>query len=118
MGHAPPVVLTLLAALGGWSACFSFPSRSASDEDTLLELFLGRLDRMLALGTTLVEAKSGYGLETETELKMLRVITRAQTQHPVEIVSTFCGAHSVPKVGRRSRAWGVHRCYRAGSLVP
>lgn len=52
---------------------------------------------MLRFGTTLVEAKSGYGLETETELKMLRVISAADRLHAVDLVATFCGAHSVPR---------------------
>lgn len=67
----------------------------ASSEAELLALFRERLDRMLRLGTTLCEAKSGYGLDTATELKMLRVIHAAE--HPVERVATFLGAHSVPK---------------------
>ena len=54
---------------------------------------------MIRNGTTLVECKSGYGLNTETELKMLRVIERAQNDPSVQvdISSTFCGAHAVPK---------------------
>ena len=40
---------------------------------------------------------SGYGLETETEMKMLRVIHRANAAHPIDIVPTFCGAHSIPQ---------------------
>lgn len=47
-------------------------TRKAS-EDELLRLLLARMDRMIAQGTTLVEAKSGYGLETDTEMKMLKV---------------------------------------------
>eukprot|EP00744_Colponema_vietnamica_P006347 GILI01009230.1.p2 GENE.GILI01009230.1~~GILI01009230.1.p2 ORF type:complete len:433 (-),score=120.57 GILI01009230.1:201-1499(-) len=71
-------------------------TRNSSQEE-LLESFLTRLDRMLTSGTTLVEAKSGYGLETETEMKMLKVIHRANQLHPVDIVASFCGAHSVPE---------------------
>ncbi len=67
-----------------------------SSEDELLSLFLGRLKRMLKLGSTLVEAKSGYGLNSDTELKMLRVIHRAKDMQPVELVANYCGAHSVP----------------------
>jgi len=52
---------------------------------------------MLRHGTTLVEAKSGYGLEAETEIKMLRVLKQAKSIQPIEIVSNFCGAHSIPK---------------------
>jgi imidazolonepropionase len=71
-------------------------TRTASEE-SLLNLLCGRLDRMLQLGTTLIESKSGYGLETETELKMLRVLHRANKSHDMDIVSNFCGGHSVPK---------------------
>jgi imidazolonepropionase len=69
----------------------------AASEEALLGLLLGRLDRMLALGTTLAESKSGYGLETDTELKMLRVLRRADETHAVDLASNFCGAHSVPR---------------------
>ena len=44
-----------------------------------------------------MECKSGYGLNTEAEMKMLEVLESARTKTPVEISSTFCGAHSVPK---------------------
>ncbi|GFU55985.1 probable imidazolonepropionase [Trichonephila clavipes] len=68
-----------------------------ASEETLLRLLLARLNEMLKCGTTLVEAKSGYGLETEPEIKMLRVLERAKKESPIEISSTFCGAHAVPK---------------------
>lgn len=69
----------------------------ASSEEELSELLHARLDRMLRSGTTLIEAKSGYGLETATELKMLRVLHNAKQQHAVEIVSNYLGGHSVPE---------------------
>jgi imidazolonepropionase len=56
-----------------------------------------RLDRMLLYGTTTCEAKSGYGLNTETELKMLKVQKKLNDTHAVDIVSTFLGAHAIPK---------------------
>ncbi|XP_038047809.1 probable imidazolonepropionase [Patiria miniata] len=71
-------------------------TRSASEEE-LYDLLRPRLEGMLRAGTTLVECKSGYGLETATEMKMLRVLERARRELPIEISSTFCGAHSVPK---------------------
>ncbi|KAF8772034.1 putative imidazolonepropionase like protein [Argiope bruennichi] len=71
-------------------------TRKAS-ENTLLRLLLARLDQMLKSGTTLVEAKSGYGLQMQTEMKMLQVIEKAKIESPIEISSTFCGAHAVPK---------------------
>ncbi|UCE43152.1 MAG: imidazolonepropionase [Candidatus Aminicenantes bacterium] len=71
-------------------------TRQASDEE-LLSLCLSRLDSMLIHGTTTVEAKSGYGLNKRDELKQLRVLKKADAVHPVDIVSTFMGAHEVPK---------------------
>ncbi len=68
--------------------------REASDE-TLLSNLLGHLDTMLAHGSTTVEVKSGYGLDRETELRMLDVIARADDEHPVDVVATFMGAHAV-----------------------
>jgi imidazolonepropionase len=69
--------------------------REASD-DELLSNLRPHLDTMLAHGTTTVEIKSGYGLDTETELRMLDVIRRADESHPVDVVPTFMGAHAVP----------------------
>jgi imidazolonepropionase len=54
------------------------------------------LDRMLSLGTTTVEAKSGYGLELEAELKMLEVIRDLAAVSPLTLVPTFMGAHEIP----------------------
>ena len=71
-------------------------TREASEKE-LLDLLVPRLRRMLRAGTTTVECKSGYGLNTETEVKMLRVLDSAREIVPIEISSTFCGAHAVPK---------------------
>ncbi len=68
--------------------------RAASDED-LLMLLLRRLAAMGALGTGTVEVKSGYGLNTETELKMLRAIHAATRQTGQLLVGTFLGAHAI-----------------------
>lgn len=70
--------------------------REASDEELLANL-TNHLDTMLAHGTTTVEVKSGYGLDTETELRMLDVIQRADERHLVDVVATFMGAHAVPE---------------------
>jgi imidazolonepropionase len=56
----------------------------------------GRLDRMLLSGTTTLEAKSGYGLDLETELKQLRALQALAGRHPVALVPTFMGAHEIP----------------------
>lgn len=55
-----------------------------------------RLDAMLALGSTTVEIKSGYGLNTEDELKMLQAIVELDAVHPADLIPTFLGAHAVP----------------------
>jgi len=70
-------------------------TRKASVE-TLVEIGLKTLNTMLKHGTTTVEAKSGYGLSTEHEVKILEVIKRLSKKHPMNLVSTFMGAHAFP----------------------
>ena len=65
--------------------------------DQLYSSLCERLSSMLRGGTTLVEAKSGYGLDFDNEYKMLKVIERAKREHPISISTTYCGAHAVPK---------------------
>jgi imidazolonepropionase len=84
-----------IAAAGGGIMSTVRATREASLE-TLIRLGKARLDRMLSLGTTTVEAKSGYGLSVEAELKQLQAIKMLRREHQMEIVPTFLGAHSVP----------------------
>jgi imidazolonepropionase len=70
-------------------------TREASPEDIVNES-RKRLDRMLAHGTTIVEAKTGYGLNTAGELKMLEAIRLLDQGHALDIVPTFLGAHAIP----------------------
>ena len=70
-------------------------TREATEED-LIDAAIKRLDTMLKLGTTTVEIKTGYGLDTETELKMLRVMETLERSHPIDIIPTFLAAHAVP----------------------
>ena len=63
-----------------------------------------RLDRLLYHGTTTIEAKSGYGLSTESELKQLEIIRDLGVVHPLELVPTFLGAHEVPDEYRNKRS--------------
>ncbi|MBI4007387.1 MAG: amidohydrolase family protein, partial [Planctomycetes bacterium] len=65
--------------------------------DELVNNARGHLDNMLIHGTTTVEIKSGYGLDFENELKILRAIGTLRKEHPIEIVPTFLGAHVVSK---------------------
>jgi len=71
-------------------------TRQASQKE-LLSLCLSRLDRMLLLGTTTVEAKSGYGLNLNDEIKQLETLQEVNRLHPVDIVPTFMGAHEIPE---------------------
>lgn len=66
-----------------------------TDEDTLYRQAMTRAREMILKGTGCIEIKSGYGLNTEDELKMLRVIRRMKESLPVRVVSTFLGAHAV-----------------------
>jgi imidazolonepropionase len=91
-----------IAAEGGGIASTVLQTRRASAPD-LTRWALERLDRMLAWGTTTCEAKSGYGLSLEAEIKQLRVLRELTDFHPVEIVPTFLGAHVVPPERRPDR---------------
>ncbi|MGE4620077.1 MAG: imidazolonepropionase, partial [Planctomycetota bacterium] len=74
-----------------------------SDIDQLLESARPRLERMIASGSTTIEIKSGYGLDLETELRMLRAIRQLSQESPAQIVATFMGAHEIPD------EWQNHR---------
>ncbi|HEX5575735.1 MAG TPA: imidazolonepropionase, partial [Gemmatimonadales bacterium] len=76
----------------------------AASEAQLLARARGFLQEMLALGVTTVECKSGYGLDEDTELRLLRVYRRLAEEQPVRLVPTFLGAHVVPPEFRERRA--------------
>jgi imidazolonepropionase len=86
--------LEILAGGGGILSTVQ-RTREASFE-TLVELGRTRLDRMLTCGTTTAEVKTGYGLDTDTELRMLRVIEELDRTHEIDLVPTFLPAHAVP----------------------
>ncbi len=86
--------LEILGAGGGILS--SVRSVAEATEDELYETTLDNVLSALSLGTTTMEIKSGYGLSTEQELKMLRVIKRIAEETPLDIVPTFMGAHAVP----------------------
>ena len=94
--------LDILAAGGGILS--SVRSTRAASEDELTERGIGFTKEMLAHGITSAEAKSGYGLDTETELKQLRAIRRVDAAQPIDLVSTFLGAHALPQEYRENRA--------------
>lgn len=86
--------LDILAAGGGIISTVRQTREARVDE--LVEQSLKRLDKMLACGTTTCEIKTGYGLDTDTELKMLRVIEELDKLHAIDIVPTFLATHAVP----------------------
>ncbi len=69
--------------------------REASEEELFVSA-MERVNEIISLGTGAVEIKSGYGLSTESELKMLRVIRRIRCESPIAVKATFLGAHAVP----------------------
>jgi imidazolonepropionase len=104
-----------IAAEGGGIASTVRATRAASAEQLACETRL-RLDDMLRCGTTTCEAKSGYGLTTESELKMLRVVRDLGRVHPIDIAPTFMGAHEIPIEFRERRRAYVDLI--VGEMIP
>ncbi len=90
-----------IAHSGGGIAATVRATRAAT-EDELVAAALPRLGALLAEGVTTVEIKSGYGLETEAELRQLRAAGRLAQIRPVEVARTYLGAHAVPPGGNRA----------------
>lgn len=84
-----------IMAAGGGIVSTVRNTRQASLEQ-LVEQSRARLDRMLAHGTTTAEVKTGYGLDTADEIKMLHAIHALDQSHPIDLVPTFLGAHAIP----------------------
>lgn len=84
-----------VARAGGGIVSTVRATREASEEALLADA-LTRVDRMIAEGVALIEVKSGYGLDRDTELKMLRVARRIAQERPVDVRTSFLGAHAVP----------------------
>lgn len=85
-----------IARAGGGIVSTVAATRDASVDDLLSDALL-RVDALIAEGVGTIEVKSGYGLDTDTELKMLRVARAIESKRPVWIVTSFLGAHAVPK---------------------
>ena len=92
-----------IAAAGGGIVRTVTDTRAASEAD-LVATARPRLAEMLTFGTTTAEVKSGYGLELEAELRMLRAIRTLASEQPIELTATFMGAHEVPAEYRGRRA--------------
>jgi imidazolonepropionase len=91
-----------IAARGGGILRTVRSTREAS-RNTLKSLARRRLDRMLCLGVTTVEIKSGYGLSFHDELRLLEIVAELDREHPCDLVPTFLGAHEVPEEYRDRR---------------
>jgi imidazolonepropionase len=104
-----------IAASGGGILRTVKLTRAAS-EDELLDAARRHRDWMLRGGTTTLEAKSGYGLDRHTELKMLRVLRRLSEEGPSRIVPTLLAAHTVPPEHAGNRSEYVH--WIAEELIP
>jgi imidazolonepropionase len=86
--------MEILAAGGGILSTVRHTREASLTE--LIEQSRGRLDKLLALGATTAEVKTGYGLDTETELKMLGAILKLNQSHPIDLIPTLLAAHAVP----------------------
>ena len=84
-----------VAQAGGGIVSTVTATRAASEHELLADALI-RIDAMIAEGVTFIEVKSGYGLDRETELKMLRVARRIAKVRPIEVKTSFLGAHAVP----------------------
>lgn len=84
-----------IAKAGGGIVSTMRATRSASEDD-LVRTALPRLDALIAEGVTTIEVKSGYGLDTDSEIRMLRAARRLGTERPVRVSTTFLGAHALP----------------------
>jgi imidazolonepropionase len=91
-----------IARRGGGILNSAILLHNTSEEDLYLQSSK-RIREIIGLGTGAVEIKSGYGLNVEDELKMLRVIRRIKNDFPLEVRSTFLGAHAVPEEFRKNR---------------
>ena len=84
-----------VAQAGGGIVSTVTATRAASEDELLTDALI-RIDAMIAEGVTFIEVKSGYGLDRETELKMLRVARQIANVRPIELRTSFLGAHAVP----------------------
>ena len=86
-----------MAKAGGGIVSTVSATRSQSVEQ-LVEEALARVDALIAEGVSLIEIKSGYGLDIETELRMLRAARSIEAARPVRVITSFLGAHAMPRV--------------------
>ena len=105
-----------IARAGGGIVSTVKATRAAS-EDMLVAQSLPRLDALMAEGVTTVEIKSGYGLDVETEARMLRAARRLGRERDIDVVTTFLGAHAMPPESNDKDRYIDHVCDMIPALV-
>ncbi len=103
----------ILATGGGILRTVTLTREATTHE--LLKQLMNRLSRMMEYGTTTAEVKTGYGLDFATERRLLEIIQMADERHPIDIVSTFLGAHAVPPEFADSATYARHV---ANDMIP
>lgn len=83
-------------SLAGGGIINSIKGVRETKEEDLISRVKSRMDQFIKLGTTTIECKSGYGLDTESELKSLKVIDEVNKSHPIDMIATFLGGHAFP----------------------
>lgn len=105
-----------IARAGGGIVSTVKATRAAS-EDMLVAQSLPRLDALMAEGITTIEIKSGYGLDLETEARMLRAARRLGHERDIDVVTTFLGAHAMPPESNDKDRYIDHVCDMIAALV-
>jgi imidazolonepropionase len=105
-----------IARAGGGIVSTVKATRAAS-EDMLVAQSLPRLDALMAEGVTTIEVKSGYGLDLETEARMLRAARRLGRERDIDVVTTFLGAHAMPPESNDKERYIDHVCDMIPALV-
>ncbi len=82
----------------------SVSSLRQEDEDSLYESCINRIDQFLFNGTTTLEAKSGYGLSVDDEIKSLNIIKKINQNHILDLIPTFLGAHAIPSEYKNNKS--------------
>jgi imidazolonepropionase len=104
-----------IARAGGGILSTVKATRAASEDD-LVKSALPRLDALLKEGVTTIEIKSGYGLELETERRQLRAARRLAQERPIDVVTTFLGAHALPPEANGDKSAFIDRVCR--EMIP
>ena len=101
-------------ARAGGGIVSSVTATRAATEDDLVAMSLQRLDRLIAEGVTTIEIKSGYGLDDDSETRILRAARRLSAERPIDVVTSYLGAHAMPPESSDRDAYIARVC----NLIP